>query len=113
LASLVLLWAAGGLVGLLRQDAAAAVLVEAGFGAGGARLAVLAGSVADLAITAGILFRPTLKPALAGGAALATSYAVAAAFVRPDLWLDPLGAMVKVIPIVMLSLMCLAMAEER
>jgi uncharacterized protein YbjT (DUF2867 family) len=113
LASLVLLWAAGGLVGLLRQDAAAAVLIEAGFGAGAARLAVLAGSVADLAIAAGILFRPTLKPALAGGAALAASYAVAAAFVRPDLWLDPLGAMVKVIPIVVLSLLCLAMAEER
>lgn len=113
LASLVLLWAAGGLVGLLRQDAAAALLIDAGFGAGTARLAVLAGSVADLAIAAGILFRPTLKAALAAGATLATSYALAAALVRPDLWLDPLGAMVKIVPIVVLSLMCLAMAEER
>jgi uncharacterized protein YbjT (DUF2867 family) len=113
LASLVVLWAAGGLVGLLRLDTAAALLMEAGFGAGAARLAVVTGSLADLAIGAGILFRPTLKLSLTAGAAVASGYALAAALVRPDLWLDPLGAMVKIVPIVALSLMCLAMAEER
>ena len=113
LAALVVLWAAGGAVGLLRQEAAAALLTERGIAPALAAAAVVAGSVADLAIAAGIVFRPTLKPALAAGAALATAYALGAAIVRPDLWLDPLGAMVKVIPIVVLSLICLAMAEER
>lgn len=113
LASLVVLWAAGGVVGLLRQEEAAALLVDAGLDPGPAGAAALVGSLADLAIAAGILFRPTLKLALGAGAALATVYVFGAAIVRPDLWLDPLGTMVKVIPIVVLSLICLAMAGER
>ena len=69
--------------------------------------------LADLAIAAGLLFRPALKWALGGGAALAGAYALGATIVRPDLWLDPLGSMVKVLPVIALSLLCLAMAEER
>ena len=78
-----------------------------------ARGLVLAGSLADLGVAAGILFRPALRLALGGGAALATAYAIGATIVRPDLWLDPLGPMVKVVPVIALSMLCLAMAEER
>lgn len=113
LASLIVLWAAGGVVGLARQDLAADLLIKGGVPRGVANLVVLAGSAADLAIAAGILFRPTLKLALGASALLATAYAIGAAVVRPDLWLDPLGAMVKVLPIVVLSLIGLAMADER
>lgn len=113
LASLIVLWLAGGVVGLARQDLAVDLLLEGGVPRGAANVVVLAGSAADLAIVAGILFRPTLKLALGAGAALAAAYAIGAAAVRPDLWLDPLGVMVKVLPIVVLSLICLAMAEER
>ena len=61
----------------------------------------------------GLLFRPALRLALGGGAALAIFYAIGATIVRPDLWLDPLGPMVKVVPVIALSMLCLAMAEER
>ena len=113
LTALFVLWLAGGLVGLARADAAVALLVEGGLSAGVSRALVVLGSVADLAISAGILFRPALRFALGGGAVLALAYALGAALVRPDLWLDPLGAMVKVVPVIALSLMCLAMAGER
>ena len=113
MAALFLLWLAGGLVGLVRADAAAALLVEGGVPARTARLLALTGSIADLTVAAGILFRPALRLALGGGALLALLYMFGALFVRPDLWLDPLGPMVKVAPVVALSLVCLAMAEER
>jgi uncharacterized protein YbjT (DUF2867 family) len=113
LAALFVLWAAGGLVGLARIDEAAALLEQGGVSAQLARGLVLAGSLADLGVAAGILFRPALRLALGGGAALATAYAIGATIVRPDLWLDPLGPMVKVVPVIALSMLCLAMAEER
>ena len=113
LAALCVLWAAGGLVGLARLDEAAGLLEAGGMPRPRARALVLVGSLADLAIAAGLLFRPALKWALGGGAALAGAYALGATIVRPDLWLDPLGSMVKVLPVIALSLLCLAMAEER
>jgi len=112
-AALFVLWLAGGLVGLARLDDAAALLETAGIQSAIAHSLVIAGSLADLAIAAGLLFRPALKYALGGGTALAAAYAVGATIVRPDLWLDPLGSMVKVLPVIALSLLCLAMAEER
>ena len=61
----------------------------------------------------GLLFRPTAKAALGAGAALASAYAVGAALVRPDLWLDPLGPMVKLLPLIAMMLLCRALVEER
>jgi uncharacterized protein YbjT (DUF2867 family) len=113
LAALFVLWLAGGAVGLANLDHAAVVLETGGLKADLARALVIAGSLADLAIAAGLLVRPALKWALGGGAALAAAYAIGATIVRPDLWLDPLGSMVKVVPVIALSLLCLAMAEER
>ncbi|MXO60329.1 NAD(P)H-binding protein [Altererythrobacter salegens] len=113
LAALFVLWLAGGATGLARTDAAASLLVAGGFSERLARAFVLLGSFADLAIAAALLFRPTLRIGLGTGAALALAYGLGAALVRPDLWLDPLGAFVKILPIVVLSLMCLAMGEER
>jgi uncharacterized protein YbjT (DUF2867 family) len=109
LAALVVLWLAGGIIGLARLNEAAALLGQTP----AARAAVIGGSLADIAIALGIIYRPTLRPALLASSALAAAYVIGAALVRPDLWLDPLGAMVKVIPIIALSLLCHAMAEER
>lgn len=109
LAALIVLWLAGGLIGLARVDEAAALLPPSPF----AKPAVIGGSLADIAIALGIIYRPTLTPALLASAALSAAYVLGAVLVRPDLWLDPLGAMVKVIPIIALSLLCHAMAEER
>lgn len=113
LASLILLWLASGALGLLRLDQAAALLVSGGMATGAAKALVVAGSLADLAVGLGILFRPAMPVALKAGTVLALAYLAGSLLVRPDLWLDPLGPMLKVVPIVALSLACLAMSGER
>ncbi|MBS1240209.1 MAG: NAD-dependent dehydratase, partial [Proteobacteria bacterium] len=113
LAALVLLWLASGALGLVRPEAAARLLVDGGMEPRSALFAVIVGSLTDLAIAAGLLFRASLASALRVSILVALAYLVGSLAIRPDLWLDPLGPMVKVIPAIMLSLACLAMSGER
>jgi len=113
LASLVALWLVSGVLGLTRTGAASALLTAGGVGAGTARALVIGGSLADLAVAAGLLLRPWLKPALKASLALSLAYLAGSLLVRPDLWLDPLGPMLKVLPVLALTLACMAMADER
>jgi uncharacterized protein YbjT (DUF2867 family) len=113
LLTLAVFFALSGLIGILRLDAAAAVLVEAGWGPGGARVAVGAGSVLDLALAALLCVRNTARAALRGMIALSLAYLLAGTVMRPDLWLDPLGALLKILPVMMLSAMTLAVMDER
>jgi uncharacterized protein YbjT (DUF2867 family) len=113
LAMLMVLWLGSAVLGVVRLEQAAAELTQAGLASGPAKAVVLGGSLADLAIAIGILFRPTLARALKTGIALSLAYIVGALLLRPDLWLDPLGPMLKVLPIVALMLACLASSEER
>lgn len=113
LAALVCLWLGSGLLGLVRTDAAAAVLEASGMSTPLARALVLAGSFGDLAIAMGLVFRTTVKPALLASFALAIAYIAGSLFSAPALWLDPLGPMLKVLPSLALTLICLAMADER
>lgn len=113
LATLVLLWLVSGVIGLARLDAARTLLEDGGIGTDLARGLVAAGSLADIAIGLAIAFRPFLRLGLKAGIALAFTYAGASLFARPDLWLDPLAPMIKILPVLALSWACLAMAEER
>lgn len=81
--------------------------------AGFAALVVMAGALADIAVGVGIAFRQTCRMALQGGLAVTLAYAIIGTLVRPDLWADPLGAMLKTGPIIVLLLIALAILEER
>jgi len=74
---------------------------------------VIAGGLLDLAIGCAIAYRPTARAGLF--AALATSffYIAAGTVVRPDLWVHPLGPMLKIWPIIVLNLIALAVLEDR
>lgn len=113
LAALITLWMASGLLGLFQTDAAARLLVEGGMGPGRAQACVIAGSLADLGIALGLIWRASVKPALSISLGVMAVYLAGSAWVRPDLWLDPLGPMLKVLPAFVLTLVCLAMADER
>ena len=89
-----------------------ALLREAGLGAY-SDAAVIAGSLADLAIGVGILFRRTARPALLAALALALFYALAGSLLLPRLWAEPIGPMLKIWPILALNLVALAMLDER
>jgi uncharacterized protein YbjT (DUF2867 family) len=78
-----------------------------------AELTVIAGSLADFAVAALLLFRRTTRLGLIVGLLLTIGYVVSGTLLRPDLWADPLGPMMKVWPIMALNLVLLAILEER
>lgn len=106
-------WIVTGLVSLGPGFAVGETLMrEAGGGALSAPL-VAGGALADLAIGIGILFRRTSKAALGAALALSLVYLVAGSLLAPSLWADPLGALMKILPILALNLVALAILEDR
>ncbi|MER9441581.1 SDR family oxidoreductase [Mesorhizobium sp. M0340] len=74
---------------------------------------VIAGALADIAIGVLIAWRPAARKGLYGGIALSLFYLVVGSFLSPDLWNDPLGPFLKVLPILVLHFVALAVLEER
>lgn len=112
LLTLSLFWIASGVIGILRQDAALALLqgaLPAPFG----KSAVLTGSVLDILIGLGLLFRPTVRLACLAAILLSLAYLAGAALFVPHLWADPLGSIVKTFPAIALAVIVSALAEER
>ena len=71
------------------------------------------GALADILLGVMILWRPSARMAAIGMIGLSVVYLVGSLMVAPDLWLDPLGPMVKVIPSVVLAAMVALTLEER
>lgn len=112
LAALALYWIVTGLVALGPGWADAAGLIhEAGFGAAGALAAL--GALADIAIGVAIAVRHTARPSLYAALALSVAYLVLGTLLLPWLWADPLGPLMKVLPIMVLNLVALAILDDR
>ncbi|GLS28356.1 hypothetical protein GCM10007937_00630 [Mesorhizobium albiziae] len=74
---------------------------------------VVAGALADMVVGALIAFRKTARPGLWGAIGVCVFYALAGTVLRPDLWNEPLGPLMKILPIFLLHLVALAILEER
>ena len=74
---------------------------------------VLAGGIADIAIGIGIAVRRTSRLALWAAFAVSIFYLLAATVTLPVLWVDPLGPLVKIVPVLVLNLAALAILEDR
>jgi hypothetical protein len=74
---------------------------------------VVAGALADLAIGLGVAWRRTTRPALLAALGVSFFYAVAGTLLLPRLWIDPLGPMLKIWPIMAFNLLLLAILEDR
>ncbi|OFX03813.1 MAG: hypothetical protein A3E78_12945 [Alphaproteobacteria bacterium RIFCSPHIGHO2_12_FULL_63_12] len=105
-------WIISGAIGFVAIDAAAAHL-SAHAGDGAARTLVIAGSLADLAIGAGLLVRRTSRAAAIASVIIAVLYLVAGTLIEPTLWLDPFGALAKIIPLTAMGLAVALLLEER
>lgn len=106
-------WIATGIISLGPGYAGGEALMrEAGAGALSGP-AVVAGALADIAIGAGLLFRPTAKPALLAALAVSLSYLLGSTLLMPRLWAEPLGPLLKILPILMLNLVALAILDDR
>ena len=114
IAILALFWLASGAIGLTVGGAkAVGLLTGAGFSAPLAEASVLSGSAVDIALAVLISFRRTARLGCLGMIAVTAAYLAAASLWLPDLWLDPLGPLVKSVPAAMLALAVLALMDER
>ena len=73
----------------------------------------IVGSLVDLAIGIGIAIRRSARFALYAALAIAFFYVIAGTIILPRLWIDPLGPMVKIFPIMVLTLVALATLKDR
>jgi uncharacterized protein YbjT (DUF2867 family) len=90
-----------------------ALLARAGISPAFAAAVVAAGALADIAIGCAILYRPSARYGLYAALLLSAAYAVIATIMLPDLWADPLGPLLKIVPIVLLNLAALAILPDR
>ena len=109
IAGLSLFWIVSGVVAVFQRDAAAAILTAEGVGLGTALALTLGGAALDIALGIGILIRRTSSLALMGTIALTLAYAASATVITPHLWADPMGTLVKMLPVVLAGLTALAM----
>jgi hypothetical protein len=111
---LALFWIGTGLISLGPGWAQGlSYLREGGIPEGLARAGVIAGALADIAIGIGIAVRRTSRAALWAAIGISVFYMVAGTFVLPRLWLDPVGPMLKIWPIIVLNMIALAIREDR
>jgi uncharacterized protein YbjT (DUF2867 family) len=114
LAVLALFWLASGAVALgPGYRSAVAALTARSAAPGWAMGLTLSTALLDVAVGLGIAFRRSCRTALIGGLGLAFGYIAAASAIAPDLWVDPLGPLVKVGPVLALMLVALAILPER
>jgi uncharacterized protein YbjT (DUF2867 family) len=113
LGSLALFWFVSGAIGLVQAEQSVDVLRSRGVEQMPATMAVLIGSLVDLVLGVAVLIRRTAQPALTWMLIVSAAYVVGATLVAPDLWLDPLGPIVKIFPAAVLAVIGLALLEER
>ena len=103
------LWIGSGLVGLI-DSARAASLIG---GSDAARSLVQACSVLDLLLGVAILVRKWARAAAMLMAVVSAAYLVGGSLLTPDLWLDPLAPLLKILPAFGLSLVAAALLDRR
>lgn len=114
MAVLVAFWCASGLIALTAAyQPARQILLSHGFSGPLATAVTIATSLADIAIGLLVAVRRTAPAGLLAGIALSLGYMAGAAVLAPDLWLEPLGALVKTGPAIVLMGVALAILPSR
>ena len=107
-------WLATGLISLgSGWDHGVALMREGGLGERMAAWMVVAGALADVAIGLAIAYRPTTRYGLYAALTISFAYAVLGSILLPRLWIDPLGPMLKILPIITLNFVALAILDDR
>jgi uncharacterized protein YbjT (DUF2867 family) len=113
-ASLVVFWSVSGLIALFASyDAAAAILSVHRFPPSLVAPITIGTSLMDISIGVLIAFRRTCAIGLVAGIAASLGYMLGAAILTPDLWIEPLGALVKTGPAIVLMLVALLILDNR
>jgi uncharacterized protein YbjT (DUF2867 family) len=109
-----LFWLATGLISLgPGWEHGIGLVREGGVAEPWASLSVVAGALADIIIGLAILYRPTARYGLWAALIISLAYAIIGTILVPRLWIDPLGPMLKIWPILVLNMVALAIREDR
>jgi uncharacterized protein YbjT (DUF2867 family) len=112
--SLVVFWVASGFIALvISYEAAAAILTAHAFPPALAAPVTVGTSLMDMTIGVLIAFRRTCAAGLIAGIAASLGYMLGTAILTPDLWIEPLGALVKTGPAIVLMLVALLTLDNR
>ncbi|MGF6312363.1 uncharacterized protein YbjT (DUF2867 family) [Bradyrhizobium sp. i1.8.4] len=113
-ASLVLFWVASGFIALVvSYDAAAGILSAHHFPPALVGPVTVLTSLMDMSIGVLIAFRRTAAFGLVAGIVASLGYMAGSAILTPDLWIEPLGALVKTGPAIVLMLVALLIQDNR
>ena len=114
IASLAAFWIASGFIALvISYDAAASILSAHGFPPALVAPVTVGTSLMDMTIGVLIAFRRSSAAGLIAGIVASLGYMVGAAILTPDLWIEPLGALVKTGPAIVLMLVALLTLDNR
>ena len=114
IASLAVFWIASGFISLVISFSAAADILRAhGFPSWLVNPMTAVTSLMDMSIGVLIAFRRTAAAGLIAGIVVALGYMVGAAILTPDLWIEPLGALVKTGPAIVLMFVALLTLDNR
>ncbi|MGL9619232.1 SDR family oxidoreductase [Bradyrhizobium sp. U531] len=113
-ASLVAFWLVSGFIALfVSYRAAAGILTAHNFPPALVDPVTIGTSLMDMSIGVLIAFRRTAAIGLVAGMVASLGYMFGAAILTPDLWIEPLGALVKTGPAIVLMLVALLMLDNR
>ncbi|SDO25430.1 Uncharacterized conserved protein YbjT, contains NAD(P)-binding and DUF2867 domains [Afipia sp. GAS231] len=114
IASLSLFWTVSGFIALfISYSAATGILSSHGFPPSLIGPVTVLTSLTDMSIGVLIAFRRTCAIGLVAGILASLGYMVGAAILTPDLWIEPLGALVKTGPAIVLMLVALLIMDNR
>ena len=114
IASLALFWIASGFIALvISYDAAAAILTSHAFAPALVAPFTVGTSLMDMTIGILIAFRRSCALGLIAGIAASSGYMLGTAILTPDLWIEPLGALVKTGPAIVLMGVALLTLDNR
>ncbi len=113
-AGLSIFWIVSGLIALFVSfDQAASVFIAHNYPPLLAKALTIVSSLMDIGIGVAIAVRRSHRAGLLAGIALSLFYMASAALLTPELWVEPLGALVKTWPAIILMLVTLAIADDR
>lgn len=110
---LSMFWFLSGAVGLAQFDAACEVLTSRGVGQQFASIAVVGGAVVDVVLGIAILWRRWTALACTGMIFVSFAYLIGGTVLAPDIWADPMGAFVKILPGIGLALFTAFLSVNR
>jgi uncharacterized protein YbjT (DUF2867 family) len=114
IASLALFWTLSGFIALVISYASAkAILTAHDFPPALVAPFTIASSVVDMTIGCLIALRRSCRVGLLAGIVVSLGYMMGAALLTPDLWIEPLGALVKTGPAIVLMLVALLTLDNR